>query len=58
MKALPKYAINLLFDNLALELEENQFQELLSMVQNFTLYHRGSKVRQFKGDLFRGLTVL
>ena len=44
MKAIPKYALDLLLENLSIELEENQFQELLSLVQNFTLYNRGIKV--------------
>ncbi len=43
-KSIPKYTLNLIFDNIGLELEENQFREMLHLLQRTSLYQRGYQV--------------
>jgi len=42
---IPKITLNFLFDELALVLEQNQYQNAMEMVEGFALYSRSSPVR-------------
>ncbi len=41
---VPKVTLNFVFDKLALALEQNQYQNVMDMLERYTLYFRGAKV--------------
>eukprot|EP01087_Luapelamoeba_hula_P019701 TRINITY_DN6567_c0_g1_i3.p1 TRINITY_DN6567_c0_g1~~TRINITY_DN6567_c0_g1_i3.p1 ORF type:complete len:3001 (-),score=437.87 TRINITY_DN6567_c0_g1_i3:3806-12808(-) len=45
---MPQYFVNLMIENIVLEAEENQYREILSLVNRMRFYQRALKYRRFR----------
>jgi hypothetical protein len=48
IKDIPKFTFNFFFEKIALELQENQYREMLGFLESFGLYQRSLRHRAYR----------
>jgi vacuolar protein sorting-associated protein 13A/C len=48
IKDIPKFTLDFFFEKIALELQENQFREMLGLLESFGLYQRSMQHRAYR----------
>ena len=48
IKDIPKFTFNFFFEKIALELQENQYREMLGFLESFGLYQRSLQHRAYR----------
>jgi len=48
IRDIPKFTFNFFFEKIALELQENQYREMMGLLDSFSLYQRSLQHRALK----------